>query len=43
MRINDLASMTDESLATTQQLSETSQQLKGSSNDMSDVVGRFKI
>jgi methyl-accepting chemotaxis protein len=43
LRISDLASMTDESLVTTQQLSETSQQLKTSSNNMSEVVGRFKI
>jgi len=35
--------MTDESLATTQQLSETSQHLKVSSNGMSEVVARFKI
>jgi len=43
LRISDLAGMTDESLVTTQQLSETSQQLKTSSNNMSEVVGRFKI
>lgn len=43
LRISDLAGMSDESLVTTQQLSETSQQLKTSSNNMSEVVGRFKI
>ena len=43
LRINDLAGMTNESLETIAQLNETSQQLKVSSNDMSEVVGRFKI
>ncbi|GAW95576.1 methyl-accepting chemotaxis protein [Colwellia marinimaniae] len=43
LRINDLAGMTEESLATTEQLSETSQKLKVSSNAMSEVVSRFKI
>jgi methyl-accepting chemotaxis protein len=43
MRINDLACMTDESLATSEQLSGASLQLKSSSNNMSEVVGRFKI
>ncbi|TYK65720.1 methyl-accepting chemotaxis protein [Colwellia echini] len=43
LRINDLAGMTDESLATTEILGDTSQQLKVSSHGMSEVVGRFKI
>lgn len=43
LRINDLAGMTDESLATSEQLSEASLQLKSSSNNMSEVVGRFKF
>ena len=43
LRINDLAGMTDESLSTTEQLASTSLELKGSSNDMSDVVARFKF
>jgi methyl-accepting chemotaxis protein len=43
LRINDLAGMTDESLATSTQLSDASLQLKSSSNNMSEVVGRFKF
>lgn len=43
LRINDLAGMTDESLATSEQLSEASLQLKSSSNNMSEVVARFKF
>jgi len=43
LRINDLAGMTDESLATSEQLSEASLQLRSSSNNMSEVVGRFKF
>ncbi|MBU2871851.1 methyl-accepting chemotaxis protein [Colwellia sp. E2M01] len=43
LRINDLAGMADESLATTEILGATSQELKGSSNGMSEVVSRFKI
>jgi methyl-accepting chemotaxis protein len=43
LRINDLACMTDESLATSEQLSSASLQLKSSSNNMSEVVGRFKF
>ena len=43
LRINDLAGMTDESVATTVTLSDASMQLKSSSNSMSEVVSRFKI
>jgi methyl-accepting chemotaxis protein len=43
LRINDLAGMTDESVATTDTLSDASMQLKSSSNSMSEVVSRFKI
>ncbi len=43
LRINDLAGMTDESLATSEQLSDASLQLKSSSDNMSEVVGRFKF
>lgn len=43
LRINDLAGMTDESLATSDTLNDASLQLKSSSNSMSEVVGRFKI
>ncbi|WP_114327751.1 methyl-accepting chemotaxis protein [Candidatus Colwellia aromaticivorans] len=43
LRINDLAGMTDESLATSAQLSDASLQLKSSSNNMSEVVNRFKF
>jgi len=43
LRINDLASMTDESLETSDTLNDASLQLKSSSNNMSEVVGRFKI
>ena len=42
-RINELSGMTDESVATTLQLTDASQQLKTSSHDMSDVVNRFKL
>ena len=43
LRINDLAGMTDESLATSDTLNEASLELKSSSNSMSEVVSRFKI
>jgi len=43
LRINDLAGMTDESLATSDKLNDASLQLKSSSNNMSDVVSRFKF
>lgn len=43
LRINDLAEMTDESLTTTDKLTDTSLQLTTSSHSMSEVVGRFKI
>ncbi|NQY89950.1 MAG: methyl-accepting chemotaxis protein [Colwellia sp.] len=43
LRISDLAGMTDESLATSEQLSEASLQLKSSSNNMSEVVSCFKF
>jgi len=43
LRINDLAGMADESLATTEQLAGASQELKSSSNNMSEVVSRFKF
>jgi methyl-accepting chemotaxis protein len=43
LRIHDLAVMTDESLATSEQLSNASLQLKSSSNNMSEVVSRFKF
>jgi methyl-accepting chemotaxis protein len=43
LRINDLTVMTDESLTTSEQLSDASLQLKTSSNNMSDVVNRFKF
>ena len=43
LRINDLAGMVDESLATSMQLNEASVQLESSSNSMSEVVSRFKF
>lgn len=43
LRINDLAGMTDESLATSDQLNNASIQLESSSNSMSEVVNRFKF
>jgi methyl-accepting chemotaxis protein len=43
LRINDLAGMTDESLATSDTLTEASLELKSSSHSMSEVVSRFKI
>jgi len=43
LRINDLAGMVDESLATSVQLNEASVQLESSSNSMSEVVSRFKF
>jgi len=43
LRINDLAGMTDESLATSDTLNDASLELKSSSNSMSEVVSRFKI
>jgi len=43
LRINDLAGMTDESLATSDTLNSASLELKSSSNNMSEVVSRFKI
>lgn len=43
LRINDLAGMTDESLATSDQLNDASLQLETSSNSMSEVVSRFKF
>jgi methyl-accepting chemotaxis protein len=43
LRINELSGMTDESVATTMQLTDASHQLKTSSHDMSDVVNRFKL
>lgn len=43
LRINELSGMTDESVATTLQLTDASQQLKTSSHDMSEVVNRFKL
>ena len=43
LRINDLAGMTDESLATSDKLNEASEELKLSSHNMSEVVGRFKF
>ena len=43
LRINDLATMTDESLSTSDSLNDASLQLKSSSNNMSEVVSRFKI
>ncbi len=43
LRINDLAGMADESLATTEQLAGASQELKSSSDNMSEVVSRFKF
>ncbi len=43
LRINDLASMTDESLATTDKLNDASLELESSSHSMSEVVSRFKF
>lgn len=43
LRINDLAGMTDESLATSDTLNDASLQLESSSNSMSEVVSRFKF
>jgi methyl-accepting chemotaxis protein len=43
LRINDLAGMTDESLATSDTLNDASMELKSSSHSMSEVVSRFKI
>jgi methyl-accepting chemotaxis protein len=43
LRINDLTIMTDESLTTSEQLSNASIQLKSSSNNMSEAVSRFKF
>ena len=43
LRINDLAGMTEDSLATTDTLSNASLELKSSSNSMSEVVARFKF
>jgi methyl-accepting chemotaxis protein len=43
LRINDLAGMTDESLATSESLLDASSELRGSSHSMSEVVGRFKF
>jgi len=43
LRINDLAGMTDESLATSASLLGASSELKSSSHNMSEVVGRFKF
>ena len=43
LRINELSGMTDESVATTVQLTDASKELKTSSHDMSDVVNRFKL
>jgi methyl-accepting chemotaxis protein len=43
LRIHDLSVMTDESLVTSEKLSEASLQLKSSSNNMSEVVSRFKF
>ncbi len=43
LRINDLAGMVDESLATSVQLNDASVQLESSSNSMSEVVSRFKF
>jgi methyl-accepting chemotaxis protein len=43
LRINDLAGITDESLIITEQLADTSQKLRGSSSEMSDIVNHFKF
>jgi methyl-accepting chemotaxis protein len=43
LRINDLAGMTDESLSTSDTLTDASLELKSSSHSMSEVVSRFKI
>jgi len=43
LRINDLAGMTDQSLATSDKLNDASLQLESSSNSMSEVVSRFKF
>jgi methyl-accepting chemotaxis protein len=43
LRINDLAGMTDESLATSESLLDASSELRASSHSMSEVVGRFKF
>ena len=43
LRINDLANMTGESVNMTDQIAEASGELKHSSDDMSDVVKRFKL
>ena len=43
LRINDLAGMTDESLATSDSLMNASAELRSSSHSMSEVVSRFKF
>jgi len=43
LRINDLAGMTDESLATSDSLMDASAELRSSSHSMSEVVSRFKF
>jgi len=43
LRVSDLASITDESLLITEQLAETSQDLRNSSSSMSKVVNHFKF
>jgi len=43
LRINDLAGMTNDSLTNADQLNDASLQLKTSSNNMSQVVSRFKF
>jgi len=43
LRINELAAMTDESVANTENLATASQELKQSSSKMSAVVERFKL
>lgn len=43
LRINDLAGITDESLATSDKLNDASSQLESSSHSMSEIVSRFKF
>lgn len=43
LHINDLAGITEESLATSSKLNEASSQLESSSHNMSEILGRFKF
>jgi len=43
LRLNELATMTEEAVSHTDQLATASQDLQSSSSDMSEIVGRFKL